>query len=291
MRHGRSLLALAVLLLAACGSDAPPPPPPPPPAPSGPEPELPRLAELRFPDWGDVDGEAFPEVPLPPGRGALLWNFADGRRYAYRFSQVLEQADESVVAGAAKTVRTRDRNRGAFEFVADVERTAKAALRIHTEESVSDGRAVPREELARRPPSAFECTVKEDGTARVNRVSGQADAQIFFDVLLALREGERDFGNGRVTTRVAGARKVGPYECARLETEFELAPENASGKSLMRGRSVAYFALRERCFVRAATAVSVSLRSKGKTPKNEWATRSVDSRTTFRLELANQPGD
>lgn len=285
-------LGCFVLLLAAgCGKETPPTPPPPPPAPQEPEPELPRLADLRFPEWADVDGETHLEIPALPAAGPLRWRFEDGRRYAYQFSQTLEQVDETVVAGAAKTVRTRDRNRGAFEFVTDVERTAKAALRIHTEESVTDGKAVSREELAKRPPSAFECTVKEDGAAHVNRVSGQADAQIFFDVLLALGEGEKAMKNGRVTTRVAGHRKVGRYECARLETEFELAPESPSGKSLMRGRTVAYFALRERCFVRAATTVSVSLRSKGKTAKGEWATRAVDSRTAFRLELVNSPGE
>ncbi len=277
-------------ILAGCGNEAPPAPPAPP-APSGEEPGLPPLAELRFPDWAEVDSELAPEIPAPPETGPLRWNFSEGRRYAYQFGQVLEQVDESVVAGKATRIRTRDRNRGAFEFVADFERTAKAALRIHTEESVVDGKSASREELAGRPPSAFECTVKEDGTARVRRVSGQADAQIFFDVLLALGEGEKSMKNGRVVTRLAGWRKVGRYECARLETEFELRPENASGKSLMRGRTIAYFAFRERGFVRAATVVSVSLRSKGVTPKNEWATRSVDSRTTFRLEILNRPGD
>lgn len=277
---------------AGCGNDAPPPPQPaPPPAPQGPEPELPPLGPARLPEWAEVDGETPPEIPAPAAAAPLRWSFSEGRRYAYQFSQVLEQVDETAVAGKASTVRSRDRNRGAFEFVADFENTAKAALRIHTEESVIDGRSASREELAQRPPSAFECTVKEDGAAQVRRVSGQADAQIFFDVLLALGEGEKALKNGRVVTRLAGYRKLGRYECARLETEFELAPENASGKSLMRGRTVAYFALRERCFVRAATSVSVSLRSKGRTAKGDWATRAVDSRTSFRLELLNSPGD
>ncbi len=279
------------LLAAGCGNDAPPPPAPAPASPQGPEPALPAIGPARLPEWTDVDPETPPAIPAPASTGPLRWNFSTGRRYAYQFSQILEQADEIVLPGRSRVARTRDRNRGAFEFVADFENTAKAALRIHTEESVVDGMAMTREELAKRPPSAFECTVKEDGTAQVRRVSGQADAQIFFDVLLALGEGEKAMKNGRVVTRLAGWRKVGRYECARLETEFELAPESPSGKSLMRGRTVAYFALRERCFVRAASSISVSLRSKGKTDQGEWATRAVDSRTTFRLELLNAPGD
>ena len=287
MRPARGLVLIAAL--AGCGNDAPPPAPPGPPAPQDAGPPLPILGPARLPEWSEVDPENPASIPAPASAGPLRWNFSTGRRYAYQFSQVLEQADEVVLSGHSRVTRTRDRNRGAFEFVADFENTAKAALRIHTEESVVDGMAATREALANRPPSAFECTVKEDGTAQVRRVSGQADAQIFFDVLLALGEGEKSMRNGRVTTRLAGWRKVGRYECARLETEFELAPESGSGKSLMRGRTVAYFAAAERCFVRASSSISVSLRSKGKTEKGEWATRAVDSRTTFRLELLNTP--
>jgi hypothetical protein len=288
MRPARSLVLLAAL--AGCGNDAPPPPPAPTPAVTqGPEPALPALGPARLPEWTEVDPETPAAIPAPASPGPLRWDFSTGRRYAYQFRQVLEQADEVVLPGRSRVTRTRDRNRGAFEFVADFENTAKAALRIHTEESVVDGMAVSREALAQRPPSAFECTVKEDGTAQVRRVSGQADAQIFFDVLLALGEGTKSMKNGKVVTRLAGYRKVGPHECARLETEFELSPESGSGKSLMRGRTVAYFALAERCFVRAASSISVSLRSKGTSERGEWATRAVDSRTTFRLDLMNTP--
>ena len=107
--------------------------------------------------------------------------------------------------------------------------------------------------------------------------------------LFALRPGTRDLTPGKITTRLAGYAKVGRYECARLESEFEIATEKPSDRLLLRGRVLSFFALAERKFIRASAAVSTSSRGNVRNKDGIWITSSLDAVTTYRVSFLEPP--
>ncbi len=273
-----ALRAVLLLALAACGK--PPPPPP------EPEPELPPLGEVVPSDGVRIDETKYLEISPPPRLEPLRWDFSPGRRYGYAVTQKLSQVTVARAGDARTVARSEDRNGGYFEFVAAGDGTAMARVKIQTKESFVDGRPAPREAIERHPPTKFECRIGEDGVPTDGRkLSGASDPLIFFDALLALQEGERTSGDGKVRTKITGYFKVERYECARLESEFEYAPKIFSGKTFLRGRSVAYFALRERRFVRAETAIAQAMRTKTRPETGPWVIQSVDLETVLRLRF------
>ena len=281
----RILAAAAALCLwgaspfpAGCGQDSPPPPP------ADPGPELPPIGEVAPSEAVRIDEEKLIEVPPPPRREPLRWDFSPGRRYAYEVSQRLNQVTV-IASGTARTVtRSEDRNGGYFEFTAAGGATAQVRVKIQTRSSLIDGRPAPPEAIERQPPTKFECRIGEDGVPTSGRkVSGASDPLIFFDALLALQEGERKSADGAVRTKLTGYFKVERYECARLESEFEFSPGFSSGRTVLRGRCVAYFALRERRFVRAEASIAQAIRTKARDEKGAWITRATDLETAIRL--------
>ncbi len=280
----RVAASVFLILLGAC--DKPPPPPSAPPA--APEPALPPLGEVRFPTLTDADSGTFTEIPTPEGVLPLRWDFSAGRKYAYEFSQTLNQVLVTAKGGERRVTRSRERNRGRFTFAAGEGKTAAAVINIKTEEAVVDGAPLPQETIDKNPPSHFECAVGEDGLPQgIRQREGEADARIYFEALLPLDEGERPVKDGRIATRRAGWFLVDGLECARLETEFEFTPKSTLGVTLMRGRTVAYFAFRERCFVRAGTAIAQGTRVRIRDEKGAWTTSAVDWETTFSLRRKN----
>ena len=276
-------LAVLLLLAASCGpGDPPPPPAAPPPAP--PPPPVPELAPLDLPAWEEVDAEALLKLADPAAPPALAWNFAAGRRFAYEFTQVVHQATSAEQGATKASFSGRDRNRGTFEF-AGRGGSAGVLVSIETREVVRDGREVPAEQLKKQPPSRFEGTLKEDGSAQVKRVGGSSDAQVFFDVLLALAEGERPLQDGRISTRRAGLYKVGRRDCVRLESEFQTASSEPGLRRAMRGRVISYFDPAEQRFIRASAAVRGALRQSAAAEQGDPVLRTIESRTEFRVQL------
>ncbi len=271
-------LCLGGEFLSGCGQEPPPPPP------AAPEPELPAIGAVEPPEAVRIDEEKLVEIPPPARPGPLRWDFSPGRLHRYEISQRLNQVTV-VASGAAREVtRSEDRNAGLFVFAAAGDGTALARLKIRTQSSLINGKPARREDIEKHPPAGFECRVREDGIPDSGaRVSGASDPRLFLDILLALQEGERASPEGKVRTRLTGHFKVERCDCARLESEFELAPALSSGRTLLRGRSVAYFAVRERRFVRAEMSVAQAMRSKGRTPEGAWVTRSTDLETVLRL--------
>jgi hypothetical protein len=191
------------------------------------------------------------------------------------------------IAGDKRVVtRSRDRNRGALEFLAGHDRTASGRVKIQTVESVINDAPVDPEVLEKHPATKLECRMREGGTAiEFKCVAGGSDPQFFFETLFALQDGERKFRDGSLRTKVAGVYKVHQWECARIESEFEFAPRNPLGATLMRGRTVAYFDLKGRRFVRAETAIAQSTRVKARVAGGAWVVRSTDLETVLRVKL------
>ena len=286
MRAPFSLLLLA-LSAFGCAPEDPPAPPPPPPAekPAPPEPPLPPLAEIAFRDWAEVDDEKFLELPAPSTAPELKWDFSAGQRYGYDFAETLSQRLERQAGGKRALNTAREKNRGVFEFAAGLDRTALAVSKIQTQEVLINDQPVAREKFAKRAPSVSECVVSEDGTADSKSAKGLADARMYFQSLFALQPGARDLAPGKITTRLAGYAKVQRYDCARIESEFEISTDKPSEKLLLRGRVIGYFALAERKFIRASAAVATSSRGNALSKEGVWITSSLDAVTTYRARL------
>jgi hypothetical protein len=276
---GISLAAL-LLAVAGCGQDSAPP------APSGSEPELPPIGKVEPGGAFRIDEEKFPEVPVPADLKPLKWDFTPGRHHRYQVTQRLSQVTVAAVGGRRGVTRSQDRGAGYVEFVAKGDGTAAARVKIQTRESLIDGRPAPREAIEQRPPTQFECRIDEEGVPPTGRLAaGASDPRVFLDAFLALQEGERKSADGTIRTRIAGCFKVDRFDCVRLEGEFEIAPALPSGRTLLRGRSVAWFALRERRFVRAGMVIAQAIRTKGRNEKGDWVTRSTDLETEVLLKL------
>jgi hypothetical protein len=112
---------------------------------------------------------------------------------------------------------------------------------------------------------------------------------MYYQSLFALQPGTRPLSTGKITTKFAGFRKVGRYECARLESEFEILNEAPSSRLLLRGRVLGYFAVAERKFIRASAVLATSSRANVLADKGFWVTNSIDSVTASRIRFLEPP--
>lgn len=290
----RAGISLALALLLGCSEKTPPPAPPPPPAVQvPPEPALPALGEVRFRDWAEVDDEQFLKLPDKPG-AAPAWDFTPGQRYGYDFSETLTQRIERRAGDKKGEYTSREKNRGVFEFAAGRDRTALAMMKIQTVEAYINDKLVPQDPDQKGKGSVTECVVQEDGTTDEVKAKGFADSRMYLQSLFAVKAGTRDLVPGKITTKVAGFYKVGRYECARIESEFEMAGEKPSERHLLRGRVVGYFAVAERRFIRASAAVASSTRANAlgkdrETKADVWSTSLMDAVTHYRVKFLETP--
>ena len=289
MRRGRVSLLLAAALIAGCSRQDPPSPPPPPAKPAPPEPPLPPLGEVRFRDWSEVDEEKYLELPAPGTPPEMIWDFSPGRRHGYDFSETISQRMLQEAGGKRAQNRSREKNRGVYEFAAGRDRTALARAKIQTQELYLNDQAAAHDSFAKKPASVLDCVVGEDGTTEPKSEKKVIDDRMYMQALFALRPGTRDLTPGKITTRLAGYAKVGRYECARLESEFEIATEKPSDRLLLRGRVLSFFALAERKFIRASAAVSTSSRGNVLNKDGVWITSSLDAVTTYRVSFLETP--
>lgn len=273
-------IGLLILALAACGREPPGPPP------AGPEPELPSLGAVELSEAARIDILRPLEIPPPATPHPRRWDFSPGRRHAYEISQVLNQVTVARAGENRTLVRSEDRNVGRLEIDAEGDGTARACVLIQAHSALIDGKPASREILDRRPPTRLECRLEENGAYGPGpRTGGSADLGVLFDAALALQEGERTSADGKVRTRLTGYYQMDGKECARLESEFEFFPPLPSGKTLLRGRSVGYFCLREGRFRRAEAAVAQAVRMKTRTEKGLWVVRTTDLEVVTRLKV------
>ena len=258
-----------------------------PPTVQAPEPDFPPMGEISIPE-GEIDNEKFAAIDPLELSDSLLWDFSTGKRYAYVFTQTRSQVTVNVTGEERKVMKTRDRNRGLFEFAAQRDGNARAVIRIEPLESIVDGKPLPKEIVRARKPMVYNCTMRTDGTLAEILGKGpevQEQAQTFFLVLLPIQVGEKAGSAAHFKTRIDGWFKVHRWKCARLVTEFEMNPEVSTGKTLARGRTVSYFAVREGFLVQTETVVAQGTRVKTKTPEGAWITSAYDSITISKLRL------
>jgi hypothetical protein len=292
MRRAELSFLIVVLISSGCSKEEPPvpPAPPPPPAkPAPPEPPLPAPGDVAFRDWSDVDDEKFLALPAPAAPTGLKWDFTPGKRHGYDFSESLSQRMEREAGGKRALNTGRERNGGVFEFAAGRDRTALAMSKIRTQEGFMNDQPIAREAFAKKPLSVSECVVTEDGAVESKAGKGLVDARMYFQSLFALQPGTHELKPGKITTRLAGYFKVERYECARLESEFEISSDKPSERLLMRGRVIGYFALAERKFIRASAGVATASRGNAQTAQGVWITSSLDAVTTYRVKFLESP--
>ena len=289
MRRGRISVVFAALLLAGCSKDEPSAPPPPPARPAPPQPPLPPLGEVRFRDWTEIDEEKYLDLSAPATPPDLKWDFSPGRKHGYDFSETISQHMLQEAAGRRAQNRSREKNRGLYEFAAGRDRTALARAKIQTQELYLNDQAAAHDSFAKKPASTLDCVVGEDGTTEPKSEKRMIDDRMYMQALFALRPGTRDLTPGTITTRLAGYAKVGRYECARLESEFEIATEKPTDRLLLRGRVLSFFALAERKFIRASAVVSTSSRGNVLNKDGIWITSSLDAVTAYRVSFLEPP--
>jgi hypothetical protein len=287
MRLARASVLLVLFL--GCTPEDPPAPPPPPAVAPPTAPTLPPLGEVKFREWSEVDDETFLALPAPAATTEFKWDFTLGNRFGYSFTESLSQRMEREANGKKALNTARERNSGVFEFVAGRDRTALAGSKIQTQEASVNDQPIARESFATKPASVSECIVTEEGGVESRRKEGLADSRMYFQSLFALQPGKHDLSPGTITTRIGGYNKVGRYECARLESEFEILTEKPSERLLLRGRVIGYFALAERRFVRASAAVATSSRGNALSKEDVWITSSLDAVTRYRVRLLESP--
>jgi hypothetical protein len=244
---------------------------------------------VAFRDWSEVDDEKFLALPVPAAAPEFKWDFTPGNRLGYEFSETLSQRMEREANGKRALNTGREKNSGVFEFAAGRDRTALAMSKIRTQEAFMNDQAIARESFANKGPAVAECIITEEGVAEVKSGKGLADARMYFQSLFALQPGTRELKPGTITTRIAGYFKVGRYECARLESEFELTTDKPSERLLMRGRVIGYFAVAERKFIRSSVGVAASSRGNARTPDGPWITSSLDALTSYRVKFLEPP--
>src|SRR6185369_4860849 len=278
--------ALLILAVAGCTPEDPPVPPPPPPVAKPGQPMLPPVGDVQFREWSEVDDEKFIDLPAPAAAPvALKWDFSPEKRYGYSFNESLSQKMVREANGKRASNTAREKNTGVFEFVAGRDHTALAGSKIQTQEAAMNDQPIAKESFANKPASVSECILTEEGGLESKMKQGMADARMYFQSLFALVPGTRELTPGTIATRLAGYNKVGRYECARLESEFEISTDKAAERILLRGRVIGYFAIAERKFVRASAAVATSSRGNALSKENFWITSSLDAVTRYRVRL------
>lgn len=287
---------LLVALAAGCGDE--PSQPKPQPQPYQPEPidlDLPEIGAAQTdpdpdpdpdPSLPTLEEDDYLPLPAPETTELLQWDFGDGKRHPFTFTQTIDQIITSKAGDTHSETRTHGRNRGLFHFVAWKNNLAKLHIQIATIDTSINGKSVPREQLAQLKPTRFECTLKNDGTltAPPTTLSESGDARVYLDALLPITTGEKKAADGFARTKITGHFKVGRYECTRLETEFEYSPTSESGRSVLRGRTVGYFAHKEGFLVRAKTAAALSSRTRLTGEDNIPIDHTLETRTTFQLK-------
>lgn len=290
MRRSSTLLAL--LLLAACRRKPPPAPD------SDPVPGLPPLPEIVLAFEPEMDREAS-EPAQPPAQWTPCWDLGAGAKHVFRIDQRIMTRSTSKDRYGTAAIQSSVRGEGYVDIDGP-----RARYKMSLRESVVNGRP---QDVNEQPPAKIEYRLDEDGTVRDAKSHSGGDAQavefLFPLPDRPLRAGERTsrpyraggtyLQTGTVTVTLAAfVRSQGTF-CARLDTDFaiDLAPASGDGSGLgkMRARTVAYFDVAARRFIRSDAAVSFVYHTRGRVSREGggdlWSVGTIESHTLLRARL------
>jgi hypothetical protein len=201
----------------------------------------------------------------------------------------------------------RMHSEGHVDFRGAGSERAKIEYRLAPLEYVADG---VKEDVNKLPAMIFTAQMQEDGSIfDVNVRSGVLDP-LLFDIVFALparplatgesferpidlpAKEDRPARRGTARTTLTGWAKVGPHECARLETlvslEMASAPP-AEGVGKLTGRVVAYFAPEARRFESAELGMAIHMRTRAQVAHGDgpkvWTVASLDTGVRFRAVI------
>jgi hypothetical protein len=276
------------------------------------ESQLPVPASSRFLD--ELDTEHYPEVPAPKVSPVLRWDFSGKKVYSYDFVQkTIGETDMGNFANQERPSSTSMDVEGLLLLKSQGNKTATLVLkdmimnmRMNLGEEVSE----PRTMTSQAPPLVIQ-GVQEDGKMKL----GLSAQELFLKELFpippkALKVGEsidvpsampfNAMGSllsvtGKYRIALTKYVSVDGHTCARLETDIDISdldvPAELTGdyKCSVKGKSVFYFDIENRCFVSGKVVTIMSMRVNAPTPTMMFQGESapVDFPDTIQMAMDN----
>jgi hypothetical protein len=244
----------------------------------------PQPANSKYLD--EIGKEGYPEAQAPATPPLMRWNFSVKKIYGYDYTELEET---SLSTNSLETFHTAD-SAGTLLMKTEGNNYADFILRdIKIKIKVPAQHGRPAREGEQILPMKFIQGVKDDGVIRVNDSAQDLLLKMMFPLPpKALQPGQsyvqtmslpyNALGNGlnmtgTLTTTLTNYVIIDNHPCARLESVVDISkldvPKNLEGNYLgmLKGRTIFYFDMTDRCFVSGAMALLISMRLEGPTTK------------------------
>ena len=254
------------------------------------ESQLPIPASSRF--LGELDAENYPEVSAPKVAPILRWDFSGKKIYSYDFFQkMVGETDMGAFTNQQGSSSTSMDAEGLLLLKSQGNKTATLVLKdmsLNMKMNLGEEDSEPKTISSQAPPLVIQ-GVQEDGKMKLG-LSGQ---ELFLKELFpippkALKVGEsidvpsampfNAMGSvlsvtGKYRITLTKYVSINGHTCARLETDIDIShldvPAELTGdyKCSLRGKSVFYFDIENRCFVSGNVVTTMSMRINAPAPR------------------------
>jgi len=255
--------------------------------------ELPAMpAASKF--LGEIDPQAYPEAKAPETLPMLAWDFSGKKVCAYDYTQKAinatamgsQKKDMGATIEGKGDVFIRGRGNGTGEMAFKNLKVKMNMAFKDLDKNAAD--KMPKEMEQEMPPQVIQ-GLKEGGANPNGASQGDLMNQFLFPLPgKALQTGESVslpmevpfnamgsvlYAKGTQTIKLTNYATVNGRLAARLETIIDVAnlevPKELEGtyKMQVKGKSVFYFNVEDRCFESGASAVSLGMRVDAPTPK------------------------